>query len=595
MSNKIRVYEIAEEASASSQDVIAKAKKLGIDLKSPQSAVSYEEAEEITKYILTGESSFLKNKKTLNPSILENDSDTVNLEKPSLKKIVISKPIKAEIKTQTILEKDTSLINIINQVELRIENLKRIKNLEFAINIEKGIYAIIGNNGVGKSSLITCLGKLVEPNCLREEFRGNNSYSDTKITYNINEKTIQWEKPKNWTITFGKNDDMPKFNGIFEASLITGHRFNHIEHKFKTIQKNQSKDTKKADEFIVNNLDYILNGSLTNKYNEMYYWSNSRIKELYFIKYGDDYITEFYFSAGEYFLLSILKFIDKFKNRKNKTNLGVIIIDEIEISLHPLAQKRLIEKLKLFRDEYNLLIIFATHSLQIIEELSPKDIYYFENKNGICSLSNPIHQGYLSSRLYQHSHYDKIILVEDDLAKKFIQKIIKDEEINNILCLIIPIGGWEKVLEIYRIHQNQKIYSNADVLVILDGDVNSKDKASKGIHSDINKRFLPIENIEKYTVTKLFMDVLFRTKVERQFLSYKKFDDLPIIIKIGNTEEIKQSFKKGIIGEIVKASGKGVYDYQIEDFLIEEIINKLKKEEALGLEKFRKNILDFLN
>ena len=91
------------------------------------------------------------------------------------------------------------------------------------------------------------------------------------------------------------------------------------------------------------------------------------------------------------------------------------------------------------------------------------------------------------------------------------------------------------------------------------------------------------------------MDVLFRTKVERQFLSYKKFDDLPIIIKIGNTEEIKQSFKKGIIGEIVKASGKGVYDYQIEDFLIEEIINKLKKEEALGLEKFRKNILDFLN
>ena len=59
MSDKVRVYEIAEEAGASSADVIAKAKDLNIDLKSPQSAVSYEDAEEITKYIMTGKSSRL--------------------------------------------------------------------------------------------------------------------------------------------------------------------------------------------------------------------------------------------------------------------------------------------------------------------------------------------------------------------------------------------------------------------------------------------------------------------------------------------------------------------------------------------------------
>ncbi|MFA9372562.1 MAG: translation initiation factor IF-2 [Poseidonibacter sp.] len=57
MSDKVRVYEIAEEAGASSVDVIAKAKDLNIELKSPQSAVSFEDAEEITKYIMTGKSS----------------------------------------------------------------------------------------------------------------------------------------------------------------------------------------------------------------------------------------------------------------------------------------------------------------------------------------------------------------------------------------------------------------------------------------------------------------------------------------------------------------------------------------------------------
>ena len=118
MSDKVRVYEIAEEAGASSADVIAKAKDLNIDLKSPQSAVSYEDAEEITKYIMTGNSSRLpskisapKAKKVVEKKtqeIVEEVKETkIELEKveviekkepevakkPELKKVIISKPI----------------------------------------------------------------------------------------------------------------------------------------------------------------------------------------------------------------------------------------------------------------------------------------------------------------------------------------------------------------------------------------------------------------------------------------------------------------------------------------------------------------------
>jgi translation initiation factor IF-2 len=62
MSDNVRVYEIAEEAGASSNEVITKAKDLGIELKSPQSAVSFEDAEEIANYIMTGKSSKLPTK-----------------------------------------------------------------------------------------------------------------------------------------------------------------------------------------------------------------------------------------------------------------------------------------------------------------------------------------------------------------------------------------------------------------------------------------------------------------------------------------------------------------------------------------------------
>ncbi|MEV9498940.1 translation initiation factor IF-2 [Aliarcobacter butzleri] len=114
MSDTVRVYEIAEEAGASSQDVIAKAKDLGIELKSPQTAVSYEDAEEITKYMMTGKSERLatkpaKVKKVVKKEEVKKETEEIEtpkekietvqkvekeiIKKPELKKVEISKPI----------------------------------------------------------------------------------------------------------------------------------------------------------------------------------------------------------------------------------------------------------------------------------------------------------------------------------------------------------------------------------------------------------------------------------------------------------------------------------------------------------------------
>jgi translation initiation factor IF-2 len=60
---KVRIVEIAEEASTTSSVVIEKANELGIKVKSPQSSVDEMQAEEILNYIMTGESKLLKNAK----------------------------------------------------------------------------------------------------------------------------------------------------------------------------------------------------------------------------------------------------------------------------------------------------------------------------------------------------------------------------------------------------------------------------------------------------------------------------------------------------------------------------------------------------
>ena len=54
----------------SSQRGYKKTKDLGIDLKSPQSAVHYEVAEEITNYIMTGKSSKFLKKQLQNQRIM---------------------------------------------------------------------------------------------------------------------------------------------------------------------------------------------------------------------------------------------------------------------------------------------------------------------------------------------------------------------------------------------------------------------------------------------------------------------------------------------------------------------------------------------
>ncbi|MCI0500888.1 MAG: translation initiation factor IF-2 [Epsilonproteobacteria bacterium] len=56
MEDKVSIKEIAEEAGATHAEVIAKAADLSIILKSPQSKLTYEQAEEIVNYIVTGKS-----------------------------------------------------------------------------------------------------------------------------------------------------------------------------------------------------------------------------------------------------------------------------------------------------------------------------------------------------------------------------------------------------------------------------------------------------------------------------------------------------------------------------------------------------------
>ncbi|MGB5866272.1 MAG: translation initiation factor IF-2 [Arcobacteraceae bacterium] len=111
MEDKVRVFEIAEEAGSTSAEVIKKAADLAIVLKSPQSSVSFEEAEEIAGYIMTGKSKLLAPKKA----------------KPTIKKAAPKKTEEevVEEKTAPIENKETEKKVETQKVETKKMPLKR--------------------------------------------------------------------------------------------------------------------------------------------------------------------------------------------------------------------------------------------------------------------------------------------------------------------------------------------------------------------------------------------------------------------------------------------------------------------------------------
>ena len=119
--------------------------------------------------------------------------------------------------------------------------------------------------------------------------------------------------------------------------------------------------------------------------------------------------------------------------------------------------------------------------------------------NGAVSLYSPCYPSYAIRDVYMHSGFDYVILVEDILAKYFVDKIIQEKKLNyGKLINVLPVGGWENVLKFQNMAYNTNTFGiGANMFSILDGDVENEPKIRKQYNS-LPKLFLPINSIEKY-------------------------------------------------------------------------------------------------
>jgi hypothetical protein len=188
-------------------------------------------------------------------------------------------------------------------------------------------------------------------------------------------------------------------------------------------------------------------------------------------------------------------------------------LDEIELALHPSSLKRLVYFLKDISDQFNYAVYFSTHSLELISSIKPENIFFLDrHSDHSLELINPCYPAYATRMLYDHTGYDYIILVEDDLAREIIKRLLKQNSLwGNKLIYVLPCGGFTNVIDLAQeVVSSNLVGKTSNIIIVLDADIKTQAAnyiAKNKISNNIPLNYLPIESLEKYLKTKLFSTI----------------------------------------------------------------------------------------
>jgi predicted ATPase len=181
---------------------------------------------------------------------------------------------------------------------------------------------------------------------------------------------------------------------------------------------------------------------------------------------GHDF-SAFHAGAGEY---TIVELFSRYPMKKN----GLILIDEVETSLHPRAQRRLVRDLADKCRELELQIILTTHSPFVLEEFPPEARCYILQSQNQKQVVFGVSPEFAMTQMDEDPHPESDLYVEDERAKIILREILvahAPEMVNRFE--IIPFGTVGVGLSLGQMVKQKRFPKPS--LVFLDGDQDSAD------------------------------------------------------------------------------------------------------------------------
>ena len=424
-------------------------------------------------------------------------------------------------------------------IKVIIHNVKNIDDFKFEIPTEKGLYALTGENGSGKSTVISCAAAAFYVPSFYDYFGNPRKEAYIRFEFEdkkreIREKDGKWKSPS--------NREFLGITGFYEGSIVFGNRFKDIDYsllgKLASIEKNKLID---ASDFVKKSLGTILHDD-EQYYSTLYVLKNEETKKMglkrptYYYENKGSLISQLNMSTGENLLLTVLSSIEKrLKKEVYGETPAFMFLDEVELALHSSALRRLVFFLKNIAENNNTVVLFSTHSIELIRSISSENIYYLQRYvNGKIESINPCYPVYATRNLESSNYgHDYIIMVEDYLAKTIVEKILREKRLlSNKRVMVISVGGWTQVLRFaYDTIRSNLTLSTTKILIVLDRDI--KDDVSgfmkkERIGFSNPPNYLPIKSLEKYLLEKLIknIDVVLFRELNDYLFQQKSLDDI---------------------------------------------------------------------
>jgi ABC-type multidrug transport system ATPase subunit len=303
-------------------------------------------------------------------------------------------------------------------------NVRRMRALvDTEIRFDFPVTAIVGPNGGGKSTVMgaaACAYKDVAP---RKFFAKSGKYDDSmanwQAEYELVDKEIRQQGTLQRTATF--KAERWRRDGLDRDVLIFGVArtvpANERPELQRCVTNSFSVDEENVTVLTSSTADAVrkILGKDVSQFSEMMIDTRGRVSLLAGASPGGDSFSEFHFGAGE---SSIIRMISAIESAPDN---ALILIEEIENGLHPVATQRMVEYLVDAAERKRIQAIFTTHSEDALKSL-PDDAVW-------AALDGRVQQGKLNIEALRAitGNVDArlVIFVEDEFAKDWLEMCLR--------------------------------------------------------------------------------------------------------------------------------------------------------------------------
>lgn len=309
---------------------------------------------------------------------------------------------------------------------ITIRNLKHIRELKFEIP-EPGVHLLAGSNGAGKTSVLACLRRIGYPNAFAHHFASSqhsdslDNFNGAKIEYALNNNSVTYTyRGERWAPSPRSNSGLLRQFG-YPSVLYIGATAERITPRPEDFNL---RNIRAASQAIREAANTIFG---TNKFNSLKTINLTRgAGNPAFVLQASPpphakYFSERNFSLGE---LCILKLIRSLTTCENNS---LVLIDELELALHPKAQIELLNYLIAISNQKNLTVIFSTHSASLLKKAQRQNILFLEGNQGIIKTLKACFPTYaLGNIAYDEERApDIVIYVEDEAALHVTEAMVR--------------------------------------------------------------------------------------------------------------------------------------------------------------------------